>query len=121
MFTIAQRIKIVSSWLLSHFRGAPAPEHYPIAARKQDGVPAESTWFAYVLNWPGPCGLGATEAQAREALLKNLRQIAAVRWSNGQQMPRPGTGLPIEFASAERVNRDPALLDEFIVNALAGC
>jgi len=118
MFTVSQRFKIVSAWLLSYLRGTPEPEHYPIAVREQQGVAPESAWLAYVLNWPGPCGLGTTEKQAREALAKNLRQIAAVRWSNGQRMPRPGTGLPIEFASTSRVDRDPTLLDEFIVKAL---
>jgi len=33
-------------------------------------------------------------------------------------MPRPGTGLPIEFASTVRVDANPALLTEFITKAL---
>jgi hypothetical protein len=33
-------------------------------------------------------------------------------------MPRPGTGLPIEFASTTRVLKDPALLEDFIINIL---
>jgi len=33
-------------------------------------------------------------------------------------MSRPGTGLPIEFASTARVDADPGLLAEFIVKVL---
>jgi|GEM_PF-3979474 len=118
MPTFAQRLQIATCWLLSHVRGAPQPEHYPIAVRRQQGAPADASWVAQVLNWPGPCGLGASAAQARASLLAELRQIAVARASQGQAMPRPGTGLPIELASAERVERDAALLDGFIVHAL---
>jgi len=33
-------------------------------------------------------------------------------------MPRPGTGLPIEFSSSARIEADPALLSEFIIKVL---
>lgn len=118
MVAVSQYLRIAACWLLSFFRSPWEPGHYPIATREQSGVPPGSTWFAYVLNWPGPSGLGATEQEAKEALVKVLREITATRWSNGQAMPRPGTGLPIEFASAERVNQDPAVLDDFVVKAL---
>jgi hypothetical protein len=33
-------------------------------------------------------------------------------------MPRPGTGLPIEFASTIRAMNDPDLLENFIIHIL---
>jgi len=33
-------------------------------------------------------------------------------------MPRPGTRVPIEFATATRVQSDPELLADFIINVL---
>ena len=118
MYTPSQRWRIARSWLLSFLRSDRLPEHYPIDIREQSGVPLESTWFAHVLNWPGPSGLGSTKQLARQALLRTLQEIAAERWSRGEAMPRPGSFVPVEFASAERVNADPELLEEFIVKAL---
>jgi hypothetical protein len=44
--------------------------------------------------------------------------MAVHRLQVGQAMPRPGTKVKIEFASAARVDADPALLDDFIENVL---
>jgi hypothetical protein len=70
------------------------------------------------LNWPGPVGLRPTKQQAHAALEAQLRAIATTRQAEAKRMPRPGTGLPIEFASTPRVEVDPALLTEFITKAL---
>jgi hypothetical protein len=45
-------------------------------------------------------------------------EIGTQRLQDGKPMPRPGTGLPIEFASTARVQADPALLEDFIVHVL---
>lgn len=78
----------------------------------------EAMWSARVLNWPGPTGLGKTLDEARSTLVANLHDIATYRFKAGQAMPRPGTKVPIEFASTGRVNADPALLDDFIERVL---
>jgi len=118
MNTLMEQLQIAKSWLASLFRSEWRPEHYPVAVREQVAVPEEDRWCARVLNWPGPVGLGPTKRQARAALEANLRAIAAVRLAEGTSMPRPGTGLPIEFASTARVEADPALLSHFITKAL---
>ncbi len=118
MYTIAEYSRIIVSWLASFVRSEWKPEYYPIEIRKQEGVPLEARWYARVLNWPGPGGLGTTKDEARTALLKNLREIALKRLQDGKSMPRPGTGLPIEFASTARVLKDPALLEDFIIHIL---
>lgn len=118
MSTVLSRLRVETSWLASFLRSEWRPEHYPMQIREQGGVPDDSRWCARVLNWPGPVGLGPTRESARAALEENLRTIASRRRAEGMEMPRPGTGLPIEFASSARVNADPELLSEFIVKAL---
>jgi hypothetical protein len=118
MNPVLQQLRIAKSWLASLFRSEWRPEHYPIAVRVQVEAPEEARWCAHVLNWPGPVGLGSTKQQARAALETSLRAIAASRLTEGKSMPRPGTRLPIEFASTARVEGDPALLSEFITKAL---
>lgn len=118
MNTLSQRLQIAKGWLASFLRREWSPKDYPMYVREQVGVPDEARWCARVLNWPGPVGLGATIQEARAALETNLHAIEAKRRADGKPMPRPGTGLPIEFASTARVSADPALLDEFICKAL---
>jgi predicted RNase H-like HicB family nuclease len=86
--------------------------------REQVDAPDEVRWCASVLNWPGPVGLGPTRDEARAALEANLHAIATERRAEGKAMPRPGTGLPIEFASTTSVHEDAELLSEFILKAL---
>lgn len=118
MYTLEQYSRIIVSWLASFVRSEWKPEHYPIEVRAQKGVPPEAMWYARVLNWPGPTGLAATQNEARAALLANLQEIATKRLGDGKRMPRPGTGLPIEFASTDRVHADPDLLEDFITRVL---
>ncbi|MBK6942074.1 MAG: hypothetical protein IPH13_17990 [Planctomycetes bacterium] len=118
MNTLSQQLRIATSWLASFLRSEWRPEHYPMAVREQAGVPDEARWCARVLNWPGPVGLGPTKVDAYAALETNLCAIATKRRAEGKPMPRPGTGLPIEFASTMRVDADPGLLTEFITKAL---
>jgi hypothetical protein len=115
---ITQHYRIIVSWLTSFVQREWKPEYYPIDIRAQKNVPPESKWFARVLNWPGPAGLETTKEEARVALLNNLREIAQRRRQEGKSMPRPGTGLPIEFASTTRVMSDPDLLEDFIIHVL---
>lgn len=118
MHSISQRLLIATRWLASYLHSQWLPHHYPISVRAQTGVDPESAWFARVLNWPGPTGLGATEMEARAALVANLAEIQKTRKNIGQPMPRPGSRVPIEFASSSRVEARPELLDDFIVNVL---
>jgi len=118
MSKLTQRLRIVTCWLASFLRREWQPEHYPVHVREQKGVPDEARWCARILNWPGPVGLGSTRREALAALEHTLRAIAAERSVSGTPMPRPGTRVPILFASTARVSADPDLLDEFITSAL---
>ena len=118
MTELLNQVRIATSWLASFLKAEWRPRDYPIRVREQFGVPPNSRWSARVLNWPGLIGLGSTSDEARAALAANLQSIADRRRESGQAMPRPGTGLPIEFASTARVSADPELLTDFVVNAL---
>lgn len=118
MNTLSNQLRIAKSWLASFLRSNWRPEHYPTTVQEQVGVPDEARWYARVLNWPGPIGLGPTKEEAYAALEANFRAIATRRLTEGKPMPRPGTGLPLEFASTVRVETDLGLLNEFITKAL---
>jgi hypothetical protein len=117
-YTIVQYSQIIIAWLASFVRSEWKPESYPMVIRTQDGLPPEAKWCARVLNWPGPIGLGQTKSEAQAALQERLREIAVKRKQERKSMPRPGTRLPLEFASTTRVLSDLALLEDFITHVL---
>ena len=115
MYTIGQRIQIGWKWLLSFRKRQWSVADYPVRVRANGQAPEPSiAYLAQILNWPGPAGLGPTKAEAYEQLSNNLEEIRNHR----ETMPRPGTHVPIQFASTERVQADPALLEDFIQRVL---
>lgn len=115
MYTIRERIQIGWKWLLSFRKREWAITDYPVRVRTNGQAPEPGiAWCAQILNWPGPAGLGPTKAEAYEQLSGNLEEIRQHR----ETMPRPGTHVPIQFASTERVGANPAVLDDFIERVL---
>jgi hypothetical protein len=115
MHGIRERIQIGWKWFLSFRKREWTIADYPVRVRVNGpGVEPSIAYFAQILNWPGPAGLGPTQAKAYEQLAGNLEEIRKHR----KTMPRPGTHVPIQFASTERVTADPALLDDFIQRVL---
>ena len=98
-------------------------EDYPTVVRRQTltGVPEdaehESRYRARVLGWL----IDETAPTGSEALAK-LRDRYAQRkqlcLERGGSIPRPGTRVPITFASQVRVNADEELADDFIHRVL---
>jgi len=115
MHTIRERIQIGWKWLLSFRKREWALAEYPVRVRANGQSPEPSiAYCAQILNWPGPAGLGPTKVEAYEQLSNHWEEIRRHR----ETMPRPGTHVPIQFASTERVQTDPALLDDFIQRVL---
>ncbi len=115
MYTIRERIQIGWKWLLSFRKRTWTVADYPARVKVNGPAPEPNiAYFAQILNWPGPVGLGPTKAEAYKQLSSHLEEIRQHR----QTMPRPGTHVPIQFASTERVQADPALLDDFIERIL---
>lgn len=62
---------------------------------------------------------GETPTQAMADLVDQFRRIKkGGRLSDGKGMPRPGTKVPVEFASSDRVSAEPELRDDFIQRIL---
>ncbi len=101
---------------------------YPIQIRKQPPDPdipfdnnprfKSHSYVARVVNWPTMMGSG----DSREEALNDLRATFLARKANladeGKPLPRPGTDVPIEFASQERVEAHPELAQDFIHRVL---
>jgi hypothetical protein len=90
---------------------------YPIVVRVQNGVPPSSRYDARILGW-NIDGLGATKADALAEVRKWYETRRAALLSEGKPMPRPGTNVPITFASQERVIVQDELLRDFIHRVL---
>jgi hypothetical protein len=78
---------------------------YPVIVRENEASPrpANQRYFALILNW-NVAGGGKSKAEALQALAKNFARAKAERITNGAQIPRPGTQVPIEFASEKRIS-----------------
>ena len=118
MYTLRQRALMAWKWCASFFARRWEYEHYPVWTRRNGAAEPEIAWVAQFLGWPGPVGLGATPAQARDNLRAHFQELRTHRAAQGESIPRPGTNEPIRFARSERINADPDLLHQFVVEVL---
>jgi hypothetical protein len=56
--------------------------------------------------------------ETREAALENLKICFLERKTRGKPFPRPGTGMPLEFASAEEIVKYEEFAKEFFPRIL---
>ena len=116
---IAAANKFLQSWLKRPERWTL--RDYPVWTREFDveefSGPARLKpvrWFATIENW---ClsGTGDTKAEA----LQKLAEAFEYQKSKRSTLPRPGTKVPIEFASSERLSRIPhGLYNQFVDRVL---
>jgi hypothetical protein len=98
-------------------------EDYPVVVRRQsfDRVPEdaehESRYWARVLGWLID-QTAPTEPEAVAKLRDRYAMRKQLRIEEGKPIPRPGTRVPITFASQERVNADEDLAHDFIRRVL---
>src|SRR5689334_2542058 len=119
MYSLQEKALIASKWLASFFRSEWKLVHYPVRVRENgENVTSDQQWLAQILNWPGPAGVGATKEEAVAKLGERLESIRTYRRTNQENMPRPGSKVPIQFASTDRILADPALHDDFITRVL---
>ncbi len=71
-------------------------------------------WSAQIINWWQMDGLGDT----KEAAFADLKAKFQARKEEGGSFPRPGTGLPLEFASTERVSLHEDIAQDFFKRIL---
>lgn len=98
---------------------------YPVAIREQksdaENVGTRYRQYRYsaaIINWWVITGLGDTKEEALQNLAKSLDAQRLERAKEGKPLPRPGTRVPIEFASQERVNRHSELAEDFVRRVL---
>jgi hypothetical protein len=103
-------LQVLLKYLLSFLKTDWDIDDYPIRVRRFDVEDVEPTarlkpvaWSAQVVNWVTMQGHGDTA----EAALADLRRRFVERKQNGLTFPRPGRGLPIEFAPAHRIAEHP--------------
>lgn len=104
-------LNVLSKWLLSFTKRKWELDDYPVEIRMQRTDPthvAVPKYAARIVNWWALAGLGETECEARENLRKALSQQAQKR-----QLPRPGSKVPIQFASVEEISRFETLATDF--------
>jgi hypothetical protein len=98
-------------------------EDYPVVVRRQsfddapDDMEHESRYWARVLGW-----LIDETAQTKSEALTKLRSRyemrRQLRIEKGESIPRPGTKVPIQFASRERINAHEELANDLIHRVL---
>jgi hypothetical protein len=113
--------QLLARWkyLLSFLKSDWDLKDYPVIVRRQ--ADASATWgdevrfttpayVARVVNWTGLDGSGGT----REEALADLRERFQNACKRRAAKPRPGTDVPIEFASQERIASRRELAGEFV-------
>ena len=115
MCNLREKALIAEKWIRSFLKSDWRLDDYPVRVRRNGDNPEPKwAWLAQILNWAGPTGLGPTKEQAVAHLNETLENIR----KNRRRMPRPGTEVPIEFASSTRVDSNPQLRDQFIKEVL---
>ena len=118
MYSLSECTKISVKWLASFAKTQWRFSDYPRRVRPNNVTDPSIAWMAQFLNWPGPIGLGATQAEAVVKLEAMFNDIRLAREKNGEALPRPGTKEPIRFAASDRVTVDIALLHDFLEGIL---
>ena len=95
-------IRVFIKWALSFLKSDWVLADYPVRLKEQDRVGEEAPRYsAQIINWWQISGLGNT----KDGALEDLNQMFLNIKENRVSMPRPGTGLPIEFASSEELDK----------------
>ncbi len=112
-------LKAGAKYLLSFTKTDWQLTDYPIRFRhtnvgKTMGRLKQFPWSVQIINWWQVGGFGDSKQEAYADLRKKFGDIK----SNGKTLPRPGTGLPIEFASTERIRCFDDIADDFFPRVL---
>ena len=116
------QIKAGLKYLLSFRKRAWTIDDYPIRVQHFKTSDADHMgsrlipipWSAQIINWWQMDGHGDT----KEAALADLRTKLQALKDEGTRLPRPGTGLPIEFASSEQVELHWDMAEDFFKRVL---
>lgn len=121
MINLFLQIRAGFKYLKSFSKSEWTIHDYPVRFRhfKTDGTePAGRLkpvpWSAQIINWWQMNGVGET----KEAAFADLKEkLQAAKERNGS-LPRPGTGLPIEFASTDQISLHWNIAEDFFSRVL---
>jgi hypothetical protein len=115
------KLRAALKFLLAFLKRDWEIEDYPIRFRFQKADMSGATsrrklipWIAQVVNWWALSGHGNTKADA----YADLRSKFQARKAKGGRLPRPGTKVPIEFASTLEVDRLKGIGRDFLARVL---
>lgn len=77
----------------------------------------QSRYSAYIANW-ALSGSGDTKHEAIANLNGVFQAVKAEKEKHGEPLPRPGTQVPIQFASRDLVDQHADLADDFVRRVL---
>lgn len=126
-FTAKAKENILAGWkyFLSFFKRDWNLSDYPVSVREHEIDPdyvatrlKQYRYTARIVKWWVIDGGGDTKAEALNNLQKSFSTITAERAKSGKNLPRPGTHVPIEFASTQRVDAHAELAEDFIRRVL---
>ncbi|MCF6133459.1 hypothetical protein [Flavobacterium wongokense] len=77
-------------------------EDYPLRYRNQSNSEDKEikTWVLQIVNWWTLTGLGDTKAEAYDMLKEHFENYKHLN----NELPRPGTSVPIKFADTEEID-----------------
>lgn len=105
-------MKTITKFIGSFFKSDWKLKDYPIRYRKQNVE--EYPWMAQIINWWVISGLGKTQQEA----LEDLRCKFNLYKENNEKLPRPGTKVPLKYASTEQVDRYKDIAKDFLEKTL---
>jgi hypothetical protein len=123
--SITRALRMKTKYCLSFLKKDWTLRDYPIRVRNQGDAPADPgsrfktyPWSAQIDGWGVISGLGNTRDEALEALAASFEKQRSERLAKAESLPRPGTQVPIQFASTKRIEAHAALADDFIHRVL---
>lgn len=121
------QLRATWKWVLSFLSKDWELEDYPISIREQKPDQCNAyddsrrlklhPFVASITNW-NVDGFGDSKEDALRDLLTSFISRKAMLKDEGKPLPRPGTKVPIQFASQLRVNAHPGLTQDFIERVL---
>ena len=116
------QLKAAIKYLLSFRKSDWQVSDYPIRFRYQELDPSDYSsgrletipWVSQIINWWQMSGYGLTKEEAYADLKRRLDEFK----QRGEPLPRPGTGLPLEFASNVEVSAYEDIARDFFDKVL---
>jgi hypothetical protein len=120
MRDVLNRLLAARKFCLSFLKRRWELSDYPVSVREQEIDPnytgtrfKQHRYVASIVNW-GLAATGDTHADARKALETAFESASR----NRKVMPRPGTRIPVQFASQARVSKHSELATDFVSRVL---